>query len=64
MRALPGLIAAAAVMSGSVIVSARDSAAQLSAAALEAIAQVENEIDRIEADAIDRQPSASPMGGS
>lgn len=36
------------------MLSARDGAAQLSGAALEAIAQVENEIDRIESESIDR----------
>jgi cytochrome c peroxidase len=57
MRVLPVLMAAAALMSGSAMLSARDGAAQLSGAALEAIAQVENEIDQIESESIDRLAS-------
>ena len=55
MRALPVLIAVAIPVLGSAALSARDSATPpLSAAALEAITRLENEIDRIESEAVDR----------
>ena len=55
MRALPVLIAAAIPVLGSAVLSARDSAKPpLSVAAVEAITRLENEIDRIESEAVDR----------
>ena len=55
MRALPVLIAAAILVLGSAVLSARDSATPpLSVAAVEAITRLENEIDRIESEAVDR----------
>jgi hypothetical protein len=59
MRALPVLIAVAIPVLGAL--SARDSATPpLSVAALEAITRLENEIDRIESEAVDHL--ASPYG--
>jgi cytochrome c peroxidase len=54
MRALPVMIAVAVPFLGSAMLSARHGATPLSEAALEAIARVENEIDHIEAEAVDR----------
>ena len=57
IRALSVLVAAAVPLLGSAMLSARDSATPLSATALEDIARVENEIDRIESEAVDRLAS-------
>jgi len=57
MRALSVIIAVAVPILGSAMLSARDSATPLSAAALDAITRVESEIDRIEAEAVDRLAS-------
>jgi cytochrome c peroxidase len=57
MRAFGGLVAAAIFISGSAMLVARDGTPPLSAAALEEIARVESEIDRIEQESIDRLAS-------
>src|SRR5579863_2226561 len=57
IRALSVLVAAAVPLLGSAMLSARDSATALSATVLEEIARVENEIDRIESEAVDRLAS-------
>jgi cytochrome c peroxidase len=58
MRALGGLAAAAIFISGSAMVLARDGTPPLSLAALEEIARVESEIDRIEQQSVGRLASS------
>jgi cytochrome c peroxidase len=57
MRALPILIAPAILIAASAMLSARNSASSFSAATLEEIARVENEIDRIEGETMARLAS-------